>query len=99
MENHTPLTHKHTYEQCVIEVKTLRKDIDAIVQRVSSLPKSRETSLAITKLEEGVMWLGMELKRLGEAYGGRRIGREECLRLLRDIQDSAKSAKENRGRI
>ena len=29
------------------------------------LPASRERSLAITKLQEGVMWLGMDLKRLG----------------------------------
>jgi hypothetical protein len=26
---------------------------------------SRERSLAITKLQEAVMWLGMDLKRLG----------------------------------
>jgi len=31
------------------------------------MPTSRENSLAITKLQEGVMWLGMNLKRLGEA--------------------------------
>ena len=31
------------------------------------LPSSRERSLAITKLQEAVMWLGMDLKRLNEA--------------------------------
>lgn len=30
-----------------------------------SIQYSRETSLSITKLQEGVMWLGMNLKRLG----------------------------------
>lgn len=50
----------------VKNTKQLRKDIDEIIQRVKSLDKSRETSLAITKLQEAVMWLGMNLKRLGE---------------------------------
>ena len=49
----------------VVENKQLRKDIDDIIQRIKSLPPSRERSLAITKLQEGVMWLGMDLKRLG----------------------------------
>lgn len=47
------------------KIKQLRKDIDEIIQRVSGLERSRETSLSITKLEEAVMWLGMDLKRLG----------------------------------
>ncbi len=59
------------HEQEVVETKFLRQDIDKIIQRikeVSSLTvQSRERSLAITKLQEGVMWLGMDLKRLGEA--------------------------------
>lgn len=48
----------------IVANKQLRKDIDEIVQRVKELPASRERSLAITKLQEGVMWLGMDLKRL-----------------------------------
>lgn len=52
--------------QEVIENKQLRKDTDDIIQRIKSLPPSRERSLAITKLQEGVMWLGMDLKRLNE---------------------------------
>jgi len=55
------------YEHEVVENKRLRQNIDAIIQEVKSLPSSRERSLAITKLQEGVMWLGMDLKRLGEA--------------------------------
>lgn len=46
--------------QEVIENKQLRKDIDAIIQRIKGLPGSRERSLSITKLQEGVMWLGMD---------------------------------------
>ena len=45
--------------------KQLRKDIDEVIQRVKTLDRSRETSLTITKLQEAVMWLGMNLKRLG----------------------------------
>ena len=47
-------------------IKQLRKDIDDIIQRVKGLDPCRETSLAITKLQEGVMWLGMDLKRLNQ---------------------------------
>lgn len=50
----------------VIANKTLRRDIDEIIQRVKALPQSHERSLTITKLQEGVMWLGMDLKRLNE---------------------------------
>lgn len=54
----------------IIADKELRRDTDAIIQRVKSLPPSRERSLAITKLQEGVMWLGMDLKRINETTPG-----------------------------
>lgn len=50
----------------VVNTKACRRDIDNIIQRVKELAQCRETSLAITKLQEAVMWLGMNLKRLGE---------------------------------
>lgn len=50
----------------VKNTKQLRKDIDEVLQCVKGLDQSRETSLAITKLQEAIMWLGMNLKRLGE---------------------------------
>lgn len=50
----------------IIAVKSARVAIDGVIQQVKSLPISREQSLSVTKLQEGVMWLGMELKRLGE---------------------------------
>lgn len=56
---------QHDYE--VIKDKELRRDLDAQIQKVKQLPPSRERSLAITKLQEAVMWLGMDLKRLNEA--------------------------------
>ena len=51
----------------VVADKELRRDIDAQIQKVKGLPPSRERSLSITKLQEAVMWLGMDLKRLNEA--------------------------------
>lgn len=48
----------------IVADKQLRKDIDEKIQEIKNLPASRERSLAITKLQEGVMWLGMDLKRL-----------------------------------
>ena len=50
----------------VFRDKELRRDIDAQIQKAKALPGSRERSLAITKLQEAVMWLGMDLKRLAE---------------------------------
>jgi hypothetical protein len=45
--------------------KTLRKNLDDQLQQLKLLPASRERALAITKLQEAIMWLGMDLKRLG----------------------------------
>ncbi len=47
-------------------IKQLRKDTDEIIQRVKELESCRETSIVITKLQEAVMWLGMDLKRLNQ---------------------------------
>lgn len=59
------MTQEKFNEHQIIANKQLRKDLDEKIQILSNLPKSRERSLAITKLEESVMWLGMDLKRLG----------------------------------
>lgn len=50
----------------ILADKGLRRDIDAQIQKVKQLLPSRERALAITKLQEAVMWLGMDLKRLNE---------------------------------
>lgn len=52
--------------QQVADVKSIRRDGDALIQRAKSLEPSRERALAITKLQEAVMWFGMDLKRLAE---------------------------------
>lgn len=54
------------YEEEVVANKRLRQEIDAKIQEVKELPGSRERSLCITKLQEAVMWLGMDLKRLNQ---------------------------------
>ena len=60
------LSFDNTELSYVQEVKLCRRNIDATLQQVKDLQKSRETSLSVTKLQEAVMWLGMELKRLNE---------------------------------
>lgn len=55
-----------SYETEVTEDKRLRKELDDKIQDIKNLPTTRERSLSITKLQEAVMWLGMDLKRLGE---------------------------------
>ena len=47
------------------EVKQCRVDSDWALQQIKKLPSSREVSLSITNIQQGIMWLGMELKRLG----------------------------------
>ena len=59
----------NTNEQ-IVKVKELRRDIDVQIQTTKSLPLSRERALVITKLQEAVMWLGMDLKRINEETPG-----------------------------
>ena len=44
-------------------VKELKKDFDNLLAKVEQLPRTRELSLVITKLEEGTMWLEKEIKK------------------------------------
>lgn len=46
--------------------KLLRVGLDAQLQNIKGCHGSRERSLAITKVQEAIMWLGMDLKRLNE---------------------------------
>ena len=50
----------------VIMSKQARIDTDNVLRKLHGMEACREVSLAITKLQEGVMWLGMNLKRLNE---------------------------------
>ena len=48
----------------VLVDKRFRKDLDDILQNLKQCRLSRERALARTKLEEAIMWLGMDLKRI-----------------------------------
>ena len=61
----TPST-KGTPEREITEDKEIRRDLDSILQRLKGLMPSRERSLSITKIQEAIMWLGMDLKRLND---------------------------------
>lgn len=52
-------------ETWVQNVKALRRDLDEIVQRMRFGICSEETMQARIRVLEGIMWLGMELKRVG----------------------------------
>ena len=67
-------------EAATAQTKQLRKDLDAVLQTLKCAsdtnrermtpddhPRaSRERSIAVTKLQEAIMWLGMDLKDIGE---------------------------------
>jgi hypothetical protein len=57
---------KDIRERNIIGNKILRVELDKNLQNLKLLPGSRERSLAITKLQEAIMWLGMDLKRMNE---------------------------------
>lgn len=59
------------YGKQVVAVKELRRDIDSQIQKVKGIyGNSHERSLVVTKLQEAVMWLGMDLKRINEECPG-----------------------------
>lgn len=67
-------------EQVIAQTKQLRKELDEVIQHLRRdsdkaftglrtpdhpLRSSRERSIALTKIQEAVMWLGMDLKDIG----------------------------------
>lgn len=55
----------NTNDEQIRADKQLRVSLDGSLQILKVLESSRERSLAITKVQEAIMWLGMDLKRLG----------------------------------
>ena len=45
------------------EVNELKKEYENLITKVGKLPRTREPSLVITKLEEGLMWLEKSIKK------------------------------------
>lgn len=60
------MTAEQPIEKNVKCDKQLRVFSDVELQKLKKLNVSSEQALAITKLQEAIMWLGMELKRLNE---------------------------------
>ena len=63
-DNMKTLFEEHSNNEIIMS-KQVRIDIDDIIRRVDNMKASRETSLVKTKLQEAVMWMGMNLRRLG----------------------------------
>lgn len=71
-------------EHQIADTKQFRQDLDGVLQRLKrqsdtkresltseDCPRgSRERSLAVTKLQEAIMWLGMDLKAINEEAPG-----------------------------
>ena len=47
----------------MIEENELKKEYESLLTTVGQLPRTRELSLVITKLEEGLMWLEKSIKQ------------------------------------
>ena len=56
-------------EAHIIELKTLRRDIDSLITRIKGMSASRETQLAVQHLEDAGMRLGCELGRIHRETG------------------------------
>lgn len=64
----------------ISQTKYWRRQLDDILQSIKSnshptaphewARSSRERSIAVTKLQEAIMWLGMDLKAIGEENPG-----------------------------
>lgn len=57
-------------EDLIANDKQWRKDLDTTLQRIKAAKPSRERALTITKLQEAIMWLGMDLKAINEETPG-----------------------------
>lgn len=55
-----------TTDEQIVANKKLRVALDESLQILKLLPPSRERSISITKIQEAIMWLGMDMKRLNE---------------------------------
>lgn len=83
---HSKITDTGTQDNpAIAQTKQLRKDLDAILQNLRRhsgknftgerapdhpVRSSRERSIATTKLQEAIMWLGMDLKAINEESPG-----------------------------
>lgn len=61
------MSNQPKFKGHVAETKQFRKDLDATLQKIKrSDRQGRERALAVTKIQEAIMWLGMDLKDQNE---------------------------------
>ncbi|HWL54284.1 MAG TPA: hypothetical protein VNQ90_17725 [Chthoniobacteraceae bacterium] len=78
-------------EQSIVENKKFRLGLDEILQSVkNSDRKSRERSLAVTKIEEAIMWLGMDMKALNNGVSCYKEGHNPNNAIVEPIPDGVK---------
>jgi len=58
------VTEAQSTDERVVETKSRRVELDTVLQLLKVMAHSRERALAITKVQEAIMWLGMDLKAL-----------------------------------
>lgn len=63
-EHMKKLFESHSNNEIIMS-KQIRVDVDDIIRRVKNMPISAESHMSLIKLQEAVMWMGMNLKRLG----------------------------------
>jgi hypothetical protein len=56
--------HDHLRDVAIVADKSFRNQLDGILQDLKTCPKTRERAVAITKIQEAIMWLGLDLKEL-----------------------------------
>ena len=62
------MTDLESKERDIVESKELRVKLDNVLtdlHKATGNRRSRERSIAVTKLQEAIMWLGMDLKDIG----------------------------------
>jgi len=69
VSNELPRPETNPIENEIRAIKQARVNIDQIIQTLRAMVNTPERSAAIMKLQEGVMWLGMDLKRIKDETG------------------------------
>lgn len=54
----------------ITKVKWARRELDDILQKVKAFNPTKEVQQVVIKIQESIMWLGMELKRINEETPG-----------------------------
>lgn len=67
----------------ILQSKEMRRNLDAVLQKLRAVGgrTSRERSLSITKIEEAIMWLGMDLKALNDGVSCYKHGYDETTKV------------------